>query len=220
MVHEHAACALIELMEVGKTSSSSDLILHHAPEAFNGIEVMSTARWQEMQPKLLVPVGQRRRELMRSVNATAVDHHDDGFPGRTKMGHYLMNIVAKPFRIKLWDDLIEDFRGAILDSAEDTEQHAAGHAAPTPIAQPGLAFERLFPFDLATAQGLDGQARALGGAPPARAGQGKTPEDRFIGIEQDEFAPARLVLEGPEFDRSIGEGSGARIKPPSGAIVA
>ena len=129
-----------------------------------------------------------------------------------------MHRVAKSCRIKLGDDLREDFRGAILDSTEDPEHHAAGHAAPTPLAQPGLAVERRFPFDLATAQGLEGPASALGGAPPARPGQGKTPEPRFLGIEQDAFAPARLVFEGREFARSLGEGRGARIKPPSGAL--
>jgi len=42
MRHEHTACSLVELTESGKIPSSPDLILHHAPEAFNGIEVMST----------------------------------------------------------------------------------------------------------------------------------------------------------------------------------
>ena len=38
---------------------------------FDGVEVVTTVGWQEMQPKLLVPVGQRRRELVRPVDATA-----------------------------------------------------------------------------------------------------------------------------------------------------
>jgi len=71
-------------MEVGKTPSSSDLLLQHAPEAFHGIEVMATSRWQAMPPKLRVPVGQRRRERGRAVNAAAVDHHDHRFPGGAK----------------------------------------------------------------------------------------------------------------------------------------
>jgi hypothetical protein len=36
----------------------------------------------------------------------------------------------------------------------------------------------------------------LGFPPPAGAGQGKAPQDRFIGIEQDNLATAGLVLEG------------------------
>ena len=42
MGHEHVACALIELLEVGKTPSGTDGVLHHAPKAFNGIEVVPT----------------------------------------------------------------------------------------------------------------------------------------------------------------------------------
>jgi hypothetical protein len=43
--HEHVARALIELMPIGKTPSGADPVLQHAPEAFNGIEVMSAPRW-------------------------------------------------------------------------------------------------------------------------------------------------------------------------------
>src|SRR5262250_1883031 len=79
MICEHATCALRELMQIGKTPSSADPVLQHAPEAFNRIEMVSTMRRQEMQPKLLVPVGERRRELMRPVDATAVGHYDHLF---------------------------------------------------------------------------------------------------------------------------------------------
>src|SRR5438445_9621737 len=61
MLREYSTRALIELMQIGKTPSGPDPVLHHAPEAFNRIEVVATMRRQEMQPKLLVPVGQRRR---------------------------------------------------------------------------------------------------------------------------------------------------------------
>ena len=106
MRHEHSTRALIELMQIGKASSSADPVLHDTPKTFNGIEVVATMGGQEMQPKLLVPVGQRRREFVRSVDATAVDHHDDLFPGVTKEGHYLMDILAQPLGIKMGDDLI------------------------------------------------------------------------------------------------------------------
>ena len=42
MRHEYLTCALVELMEIGKTSSGADCVLHDAPEAFDGIEVMAT----------------------------------------------------------------------------------------------------------------------------------------------------------------------------------
>ena len=41
MRHEDAACALIELMQIGKAPSSADPVLQHAPEAFNGIQVVA-----------------------------------------------------------------------------------------------------------------------------------------------------------------------------------
>ena len=41
MIREYATRALIELMQIGPTPSSTDPVLHHAPEAFNRIEVVS-----------------------------------------------------------------------------------------------------------------------------------------------------------------------------------
>jgi hypothetical protein len=88
------------------------------------------------------------------------------------------------------------------------------------MAEPRLAFEGLFAFDLTLAQGTYREAGALGFAPPARAGQGKAPENRFIFIEQNDLAAARLVFEGCEFDRAIGEVGRVGIEPPGGAVVA
>ena len=42
MGHEHVSRALVELMQIRKTPSGTDRILHHAPEAFDRIEVMPT----------------------------------------------------------------------------------------------------------------------------------------------------------------------------------
>jgi len=155
-----------------------------------------------MQPKPRLPVGQRRRQLVRAVDATAIDDHDALFPGGAKEGHHLMDILPKPFGIKLGDDFIEDFRGAILDRAHDAEQHAVGHPAPTPIAAPGLAFESLFTSDLAGAQGPCRHTKAPGFAvPPARAREGKPPQDRFICVEQNNLATLGSVLQGGQFER-------------------
>ena len=62
-------------------------------------------------------------------------------------------------------------------------------------------------FDLALAQRACGEASPLGCTPPARAGQGKAPQDRFVFIEQNDLALAGLVLQGREFERAIGESS-------------
>ena len=42
MGHEDLARALVELMQIGKTPSRSNAVLHHAPEAFDGVEVVTT----------------------------------------------------------------------------------------------------------------------------------------------------------------------------------
>jgi hypothetical protein len=220
MRHEHAARALVELMQIGKTPSGADPVLHHPPEPFDGIEMVATMSRQYMQPKLLVPVGQRRRELFRPVDATAVGDHDHLFPSVAKEGHHLMDILAQPLRVKLRDDLIDNARGAILHGADDAEQHAAGDPAPGAIAYPRLAFEGFLAFDLTLAQRARGKASALHFAPPARAGQGKAPQDRFIFIEQNNLATAGPVLQRGKFDRSPRQFSRVGSEPPRGTAVA
>ena len=220
MLREYSTRALIELMQIGKTPSGPAPVLQHAPEAFNRIEVVATMRRQEMQPTLLVPVGERRRELVRPLDATAVGHHDHLCAGVATEGHHLMEVLAKPLCLKMRDNLIEDFGGPILDSADDTEPHTAGDTAPGAIADPRVAFEALGAFDLALAQWPGGQASTLGFAPPARPGQGKTPEDGFIFIEQNDLPLAGSVLEGGEFERRPRQLSGVRSEPARGAAVA
>ena len=85
---------------------------------------------------------------------------------------------------------------------------------------PRLAFEGLLAFDLTLAQGARGEARALGFAPPARPGQGKAPQDRFVFIEQNDLTTARLVLQGSECERAIGEISRGGSQATGGAVVA
>ena len=42
MGHEHLAGALVELMQIAKTPSCANRVLHHPPEAFDGVEVVPT----------------------------------------------------------------------------------------------------------------------------------------------------------------------------------
>jgi hypothetical protein len=42
MRHEHLAGALVELVQIGKTPSGTDGVLHDPPETFHGVEVMAT----------------------------------------------------------------------------------------------------------------------------------------------------------------------------------
>ena len=89
------------------------------------------------------------------------------------------------------------------------------------IAAPEVSFESLLTLNLTPSEGARGQAVALGpSAPPAGAGEGKAPQDRFVGIEQDDLAAPRLVLERCQFDRGIREGRRVRCKLSSGTIEA
>jgi hypothetical protein len=173
-----------------------------------------------MEAKFIVVVVKSGVELVRSVDPAAIDDHHDLFAGCAEDRHHLVNILPQLLGIKVRHDFVEDFGGAILDRPQDTEQHPAGDLAPGAIASPCLAFERFIAFDLTLAQRACGEAHALGGAPPAGAGQGKAPEDRFVFIEQNDLAPTRLVLEGSKFERAIGEVGGVGIEATSGTIVA
>src|SRR5499426_1410378 len=149
--------------------------------------------------------------------ATIYDHHDI-CTGFAEGGHDLMEILAPFLGITVGHDFREDFRGPILDCADDAQQDATGDATPRAIADPRLAFERLLAVDLTLAQRAEREARALGGAPPARAQQGKAPQDGFVCIEQNDLAPARLVLEGGKFKSTIRKVSGVGIEATGRAI--
>ena len=161
-----------------------------------------------------------RVELVRPMDAAAIDDHHDLFAGLAEGRHHLMEILAQLLGIKMRDDFIEDFGGPLLDGAQHAEQHAAGDAAPGAILHPRLAFAGLLAFDLALAQGTDREASALGGAPPAGTGEGKAPQDRFVFIEQNDLATTSLVLQGGEFERAVSELSRGGVKATSGTIVA
>ena len=94
-----------------------------------------------MEAELVVVVLEGRVELVRPMDPAPIDDHHDLFPGLPEGGHDLVNILAQLLRIKMRDDLVEDFRSAILDGADDAEQHAAGEATPGAILHPRMAFE-------------------------------------------------------------------------------
>jgi hypothetical protein len=138
---------------------------------------------------------------MRPVAATAVGDHHDLFPRVATEGHDWMDIRAKPGRITLGDKLREDLRGAIWARANHPEPHAPGDATPTPIASPRLAFAGLFTFALVLAQRPSQHPIALGFAvPPARAGEGKTPAERFLCVEENDRAATGAILQGRQVE--------------------
>ena len=153
-----------------------------------------------MKAELAVVVVEGRVELVRPLDPAPIDAHHDLFLGFPEGGHDLVHILAQLLRITMRDDLIEDFRGAILDGADDAQQHAVGETTPRAILQPCLAFEVFFAFDLALAQRPGGETRAVGFPPPASTGEGKAPQDRLIFIEQNDFPTTSPVLQGGEFE--------------------
>jgi hypothetical protein len=107
MRHEHLTCALVELMQIGKTPSGSDRILHHPPEAFNGVEVMATMGWEEMEAKLIVVVVESGVELVRPMDAAAIDDHHNLFAGFAEDRHHLVHILPQLLGIKVRHNFIE-----------------------------------------------------------------------------------------------------------------
>src|SRR6267378_7654139 len=101
-------------MEIGKTPSGADGVLHHPPKAFNRVEVVPTMGWEEMEAKLVVVVLQGRVELVRPMNPAAIDDHHDLFAGFAEGSHYLMDILTQLLGIKVGHDFIEDFGRAVL----------------------------------------------------------------------------------------------------------
>ena len=117
------------------------------------------------------------------MDPAPIDDHHDLFPGFAEACHHLMEVLAQLLGIKVGYDFIEDFGGAILDGADEAEQHTTADAAPRAMASPRLAFEGLFTADLTLAEWTRREAIALGAAPPTQSGQGKAPQDGFIFVK-------------------------------------
>jgi hypothetical protein len=211
--HKHLASAPVELHQVAKAASCTNRVLHHLPEAFDGVEVMSAVDRQEMEATRALLGRKCRVKLVRPMDPTAIDDHDDIFAGFAEGRHDLMARGASFLSITVGHEFREDFRGAILHGADDAESHTAGDTTPCAVLQPRLTLATLLLFYLALAQRACGQAITLGAAPPAQPGQGKAPQDRFIFIEQDELTSTCSVLQSGEFKRAIGEISRGRIEP-------
>src|SRR2546427_12978542 len=107
-----------------------------------------------------------RVELVRPMDAAAIDDHHDLFASCAESRHHLMDILAQLLGIKMRDDLIKDFGCPILDGAQHAEQHTAGDAAPAAILQRGLALDDLRARDMRLAPPPYRAPRAALSAPP------------------------------------------------------
>ena len=222
MRQEPATRALVELRQIGQTPSGANPILPDAPEAFTGMEMGSAPRWPKRPPKRFVPGGPRRRPLVRPVDATAVGDHAHLLPRMATKGQHWMARLAYPLRGTMRDALRDDARGAIRYGSDDAAQHAAGATAPGALRHPCLAFAGCLAVALTLAQRARGEARARHLAPPARPGEGKAPQDRFIFLEPDARATAGPVREGSECARRPRQLSRVGSEPargPAGASL-
>ena len=66
--HEHPACALGELMQIGKTPASAHPVLPHPPEPFDGIEMVAAMSRQDMSPHFSLVVVEGCVELVRPMD--------------------------------------------------------------------------------------------------------------------------------------------------------
>jgi hypothetical protein len=173
-----------------------------------------------MEAQLSRLVGEGRSEFMRPLEPPPIANPDDLLPGVAAARHHLVKLRAQRLRIEVRDHVREDFGGAVLERAKHTEQHAARDTAPGARAPPRLPFATLLACELALAAGTRGQTCALGGAPPARPGEGKAPEARVIFIAQQALTAARLVLERRQVERAVSEISRGGSAPPRGAVAA
>jgi hypothetical protein len=173
-----------------------------------------------METKRAVVMVECRVELMRPMDPTPVDDHHDLFLGSAEDRHHLVDIVAQVLRIKVGHDFIEDFRGAILDRADDVQQDPAADPAPGAMLRPDLAFEGFFPFDAVGAERAGGQTIALDTARPPSMQEGKTPHDSLVRVEQDDLAAPRPILQSSQVDGALGEVCGRGIEASRGTTVA
>jgi hypothetical protein len=220
MAHEDLTRALVEEMEVGTTPSSPALLLHDAPNAFAGVELVTTMGREEVPATLLLPVGACRRELRRPVEATAIDDPDHGCAGRATERHALLAIWAQPLGSKMRHACRADVRGALVDGPQHAAPPAAGHPTPGARASPGLPCAGLRASALTRAQRASGQASAPRWAPPGGAGEGTAPQEGCVRREHDALAPARLVRAGRECDRGRRAGRRGGRQATGGARAA
>jgi hypothetical protein len=201
-------------MELGKTSSGADGVLHHPPAAFKGVEVVPTRGGEALEAQRALIMVEGRVERVRPMDPAAIDNHPDLLARCAEGRQHVREIVAHCLGIKVRHDCREDFRRPLVDRTHDVEQDPAGDPTPRAILQPRVPCEPLVACDLPRTQRSCAQARALGCAPLARPRPGKTPADGCIVIEQHALALAGLGLQGGTCESSTRQSSRRGSKAP------
>src|SRR5215813_6653845 len=107
MGHEDLAGTLVERREIAKTSSRANGVLHHAPEAFDRIEMVATRGREAMAAQCAAVVVEGRVELVRPMAPAAIDDHHNLFAGFLEGRHHLVEIVAPLLSLKVRHDFRE-----------------------------------------------------------------------------------------------------------------
>src|SRR2546427_9952942 len=113
MRHEPSASALVALLKIAKTSSSTARVLPHPPKAVDGVEVVATMGREAREAQRAVGVLKGRIALVRPMDPAAIDDHHGLFPHCAAGGHHLLPIVASLVGITVGHDCIKDFGGAL-----------------------------------------------------------------------------------------------------------
>src|SRR4029453_18241435 len=95
MRHKHLPCALVELLQIAQTPSGADGVLHHPPEAFDGVEVMAAVGRQAREASRAVIVVEGGVELVRPMDPAAINDQHDLFPRFLEGRHPLVQIWAQ-----------------------------------------------------------------------------------------------------------------------------
>jgi len=206
--------------EVAPTSSRAQGVLHHAPEACDGIEMVATMGREAREAHRAVVVVEGRVELVRPLEAAAIDAHDHRFASCAEGRQHVMALLTPLLGSNVRDDWREDFGGALVDSADAAAHHATRDAAPRAGRPPRLPWVTFVLCDLALAQRAGGPAIPLGAAPPAQPRQGKAPPQRFSCIEHDALPAPCPGLQGRACQRARGALSRSRSAPSSGTAGA
>jgi hypothetical protein len=108
------------------------------------------------------------------MHPSAIDDHPYFLARFTEGRHHWMEVLTQLLGIKVRYHCIEDLGGAIVDRADDAEQHSTRDATPRAILPACLAFEGLLAVELPLAQRACGEARGAVCPRPAR-GSAKRP---------------------------------------------
>src|SRR5262245_34274125 len=114
MRHEHLPRALVERRQVGQAPSGPAGVLPPPPEAFDGLEMVTTRGWEDVEPHLALIRVEGRGALVRPMPPAPLDTPHYLCASLAEGRHSLMTILPPLRGITVRHDFLEDLRRAIL----------------------------------------------------------------------------------------------------------